>query len=65
MAKALNMKVVAEGVEDLTTLAWLNSEGCHFMQGYYYAKPMPLEQLDRYLAKHYPYENILNTKKIA
>jgi predicted signal transduction protein with EAL and GGDEF domain len=65
MAKALNMTVVAEGVEDLTTLAWLNAEGCHLMQGYYYSEPMPLEQLDRYLAKHYCHEKILNTKKIA
>jgi diguanylate cyclase (GGDEF)-like protein len=65
MAKALNMTVVAEGVEDLTTLAWLNAEGCHLMQGYYYSEPMPLEQLDRYLAKHYCHEKISNTKKIA
>ncbi len=65
MAKALNMKVVAEGVEDLTTLTWLNSEGCHLMQGYYFSKPMPLKQLNHYLTEHYCHEKIQNTKQIA
>jgi len=51
MAKALNMQVVAEGVEDLRTLNWLNDAGCHLMQGYYFSKPMPKQDLDNYLAK--------------
>ncbi len=51
MAKALNMQVVAEGVEDLPTLNWLQDAGCHLMQGYYFSKPMPEQELDGYLAR--------------
>ncbi len=51
MAKALNMQVVAEGVEDLRTLNWLNDAGCHLMQGYYFSKPIAPQDLASYLAK--------------
>ncbi len=51
MAKALNMQVVAEGVEDLPTLNWLKEAGCHLMQGYYFSKPMAEKELDCYLAR--------------
>ncbi len=51
MAKALNMQVVAEGVEDLDTLNWLQDAGCHLMQGYYFSKPMSGSELDDYLVK--------------
>jgi len=52
MAKALNMQVVAEGVEDLITLNWLNEAGCHLMQGYYFSKPIPSKGLTSYIDKH-------------
>ena len=52
MATALNMQVVAEGVEDLRTLNWLNDAGCHLMQGYYFSKPIAPPNLSSYLAKH-------------
>jgi EAL domain-containing protein (putative c-di-GMP-specific phosphodiesterase class I) len=54
MAHALNMKVVAEGVENENTLCWLQNENCHFMQGYYFSKPLPSENLPRYLTKYLP-----------
>ncbi|MCP4986416.1 MAG: EAL domain-containing protein [Colwellia sp.] len=51
MAKALNMQVVAEGVEDIHSLNWLNEAGCHLMQGYYLSKPLPPKPLNAYLAE--------------
>jgi diguanylate cyclase (GGDEF)-like protein len=57
MAKALNMQVVAEGVEDLRTLNWLNEAGCHLMQGYYFSKPLAMHDVANYLAK----QKVLNT----
>jgi diguanylate cyclase (GGDEF)-like protein len=54
MAHALNMKVVAEGVENENTLCWLQNENCHFMQGYYLSKPLSPEKLPRYLTKYLP-----------
>jgi len=40
MAHTLGMKVVAEGVETLEHLKFLNSNGCDFLQGYYFSKPV-------------------------
>ncbi len=52
MARALNMQVVAEGVENESTLHWLQDENCHFMQGYYFSKPLSPEKIAHYLAKN-------------
>lgn len=41
MAKWLEMKVVAEGVETAGQLTFLRSIGCDSVQGYYYSKPLP------------------------
>ena len=62
MAKAISMEVVAEGVEDLTTLEWLNDSGCHLMQGYYFAKPIPSQGLDDYLSKYIQNEKLTDAR---
>ena len=41
LGKLMNLKVIAEGVEDLEQEAHLKAQGCHEVQGFYYAKPMP------------------------
>ena len=41
LAKSLNMRTVAEGVEERDQVDFLAKEGCDMIQGYYYAKPMP------------------------
>ncbi|MCR5521267.1 MAG: GGDEF domain-containing phosphodiesterase [Lachnospiraceae bacterium] len=41
LAKSLNMRTVAEGVEVKEQVDFLASQGCDMIQGYYYAKPMP------------------------
>ena len=45
MAESLDLTLVAEGVEDATTLAVLREMGAAQAQGYYFARPMPLEEL--------------------
>lgn len=49
MAKWLDMAVIAEGVEEKSQADYLKSIGCYYIQGYYYAKPMPLEQYEALL----------------
>jgi len=49
MAHSLNMTVVAEGVETEEQVAFLSDAGCDVMQGYYFARPMPAEQLEALL----------------
>ncbi|MDD3795126.1 MAG: EAL domain-containing protein [Lachnospiraceae bacterium] len=41
LAKWLNLAVVAEGVETSQQIASLRSMDCNYVQGFYYAKPMP------------------------
>ena len=50
LAHALGLKVVAEGVETAEAAALLQTMGCDTGQGYYFARPMPLADLLRYLA---------------
>ena len=45
MAHRLKMKVVAEGVENGQQVKLLKSMGCDYIQGYYYSKPLPMDEL--------------------
>lgn len=47
MAKDLNLPVIAEGVEEKEQVKFLNSVGCEYVQGYYFAKPMPVEEYEK------------------
>ncbi|MBB3224721.1 sensor domain-containing protein [Pseudoduganella umbonata] len=50
MAHALNLSVVAEGIETTGTMAALRDAACDEGQGYLFARPMPLEELEAFLA---------------
>ncbi len=54
LAKHMNLTVVAEGIEDIQTLTMLRELGCSFAQGYYFAKPMPLKDLNDWLINNQP-----------
>lgn len=49
LARNLGLHVVAEGVENQETYDRLVSWGCDEAQGYYMGRPMPIEDLDRWL----------------
>jgi EAL domain-containing protein (putative c-di-GMP-specific phosphodiesterase class I) len=49
LGHALDLEVVAEGVEDAETLALLTVMGCDLAQGYFLGRPMPLPKLVDYL----------------
>jgi len=51
MAHALNMRVVAEGVETRKQRDLLVDMGCDELQGYLFAKPMPADELGVWAAK--------------
>lgn len=48
---SLNMKVVAEGVEQKEHIEFLKTCGCDYVQGYYYYKPMPIDEFEALLDK--------------
>ncbi len=49
MAKDLGIKTLAEGVETKEHLDYLRDIGCEQIQGYYYGKPEPIEDLFEHL----------------
>ncbi|MEX2354026.1 MAG: EAL domain-containing protein, partial [Gammaproteobacteria bacterium] len=50
LAHNLKMKVTAEGVENVEHVNKLNEYGCDLLQGYYFSKPVPLQELqDKFL----------------
>ncbi|MDM9615193.1 cyclic di-GMP phosphodiesterase [Kosakonia cowanii] len=44
LAKRLNMRTVAEGVETPEQVRWLRDRGVHYLQGYFFSRPMTLQQ---------------------
>ena len=52
LGKTLGLRVIAEGVEEAREGELLKGMGCHEVQGFYYAKPMPRETLLEWLSKH-------------
>jgi diguanylate cyclase (GGDEF)-like protein len=51
LAKWLHMDVIAEGVETRDQADFLKSIGCFFIQGYFYSKPLPVEDYESLLLK--------------
>ncbi|CAN5265506.1 hypothetical protein BH10PSE10_BH10PSE10_24450 [soil metagenome] len=51
MANNLGLSVTAEGVETAAQAAFLQSKGCHEVQGYFYARPLTKENFEQFLAE--------------
>lgn len=47
MAKQLNMDVIAEGIETKGQLDILTEQDCNEVQGYYYSKPLPADEVEQ------------------
>ena len=48
LARAMNLKVVAEGVENTAQLGFLRQQGCDAFQGHLFGKPMPAQEAQRH-----------------
>lgn len=53
LARGLGLEVVAEGVEQAEHLEFLQRQGCHWAQGYYFSKPLPAEELAERLTERH------------
>lgn len=49
LAKSLNLKLIAEGVETLEQKNFMIENGCDCIQGYYYSKPLPIHEMQKLL----------------
>jgi EAL domain-containing protein (putative c-di-GMP-specific phosphodiesterase class I) len=45
MAKSLNLKVIAEGVENEAQMSFLRAHQCDEIQGYYFSKPLATDKV--------------------
>src|ERR1700722_15354564 len=76
MGHSLGLKVVAEGIETEESAVRLRDFGCDIAQGYWYAKPMPRDALETWLAGkervpviafpvNFPAEDLADTVSLA
>ncbi|MEJ7622865.1 MAG: bifunctional diguanylate cyclase/phosphodiesterase [Pyrinomonadaceae bacterium] len=59
LAKALNLKVVAEGIESIHQFHQLRVLGCEYGQGYLFSKPLPVADIERLLEDRNRWQSIL------
>ena len=50
LAKSLGLEALAEGVETSEQLSYLRTHGCHLIQGFYFSRPLPGEELPEFVA---------------
>jgi len=62
IGQSLKLKVLAEGVEDAAQLNFLWQKRCHFIQGFYYSKPLPADAFKQLLREWVP-EKLKPTKE--
>jgi diguanylate cyclase (GGDEF)-like protein len=62
MAHSLKMKVIAEGVETEEQLAFLRSQHCDEIQGYYFSPPIPGEEFTKILETSLSLSSIANDR---
>lgn len=49
LAQSLKLNIIAEGVETKEEMAYLKSQFCYIMQGYYFSKPLPADEITELL----------------
>jgi diguanylate cyclase (GGDEF)-like protein len=51
LGRALDLSVIAEGVETEEQRGFLAGMGCHSYQGYLFSRPLPVKEFERFLAE--------------
>jgi len=53
LGRQLDLKIVAEGIENEQQLEWLKQNHCTIGQGFYFSQPLSLEEFEpKYIAPH-------------
>lgn len=61
LAHSLNLQVVSEGVEEESHVNFLREHECELLQGYYFSRPLPLEEVTEVLRQEkIKWDNTLN-----
>jgi EAL domain-containing protein (putative c-di-GMP-specific phosphodiesterase class I) len=59
LAQALEVKVIAEGVETAQQRQFLKEQNCHYAQGYLLSKPVPAIEIERRFLKRADASNLV------
>lgn len=59
LAKALKLSVIAEGIENIHQLHQLRVLGCEYGQGYLFARPLPVRDVEKLLEERNRWQNML------
>lgn len=51
MAHGMNLKLVAEGIETKEEIDGMNRENIDYIQGFYYSKPLPMQEFVSFISK--------------
>ena len=51
MIKAMNMKIVVEGIETEELVKYFSELQCEYIQGYFFSKPIPKDEFVRFITK--------------
>ncbi len=57
IAEYLDLTVVAEGVENEEQYKLLKEAGVHLIQGYYFSKPVPDTEMERFIKERIEHDN--------
>jgi len=49
MSNSLGKEIIAEGVETESQLEFLKRQGCRYIQGYYFSKPLPVDEFEKFV----------------
>lgn len=63
MAKWLDIPVIVEGAETAEQVAFLRSVGCDYVQGFYFAKPMPVHEYEKIMEEKHEADSDSNNDK--
>ncbi|MGM0676408.1 MAG: putative bifunctional diguanylate cyclase/phosphodiesterase [Pseudomonadota bacterium] len=58
LSESMGFTVTAEGVENLEQVKILIQQSCHTLQGYYFSKPVPSDQLPALLGQNWDFDRL-------
>ncbi len=58
LARSFGVPTIAEGVETAEQFTELKAMGCDIIQGYYFSRPLPADEFEKFFAKEYEEENL-------
>jgi diguanylate cyclase (GGDEF)-like protein len=63
LAENMKLSVTAEGVENEKQLAFLRSHNCNEVQGYYLSRPLPVEEMGKFMRKNFQQHGLDQSRK--